>query len=81
MTDLDRLAAALHQRPHNRNSRNLAREIFAADPTIAADMEMGRRIRDANDPLLLNTLRRYDSKTTQGEADYIRAALTEGEKP
>jgi len=80
MTDLDRLAAALHQRPHNRNSRNLAREIFAADPTIAADMELGRRIRDANDPLLRNALTASGAHPWTPPTNALRAALTEGEK-
>ncbi len=53
--------------------------ILDRDPTIAADMELGRRIRDASDPLLKRAIETaYEPES--GTIAKLRAALTEGEK-
>jgi len=53
---------------------------LAALKEHAADMELGRRIRDANDPLLRQTIYHLLDDATVVEIDEFRAALTEGEK-
>jgi len=85
MTPQDRLAAAIyidnyefHDAP---SAESIAQSALAADPTIAADMELGRRIRDASDEFLAEALAEALHVWT-GIDDAIRltrAALTEGE--
>jgi len=82
---IDRLVAALDDinEPWTQSGRVLAERALAADPTIAADMELGRRIRDANDPLLDQALEvaTWEEGREQGvDLHALRAALTEGEK-
>ena len=88
MTPQDRLAAALNSdydccTIHDEivdASDHVAARALAADPTIAADMELGRRIRDANDPLLRNALTASGAHPWTPPTNALRAALTEGEK-
>ena len=88
MTPQDRLAAALGHTAFKTTwdgkshgiPPHVAEQVLAADPTIAADMELGRRMRDASDPMLAEAL---ISALTSERANVValRAALTEGEKP
>jgi hypothetical protein len=80
MTPQDRLGAALAS-ADGIDDHALAGAILAADPTIAADMELGRRIRGIGLLLAGSILdgKKYPSETVN-LAIQLRAALTEGEQ-